>query len=389
MAFSLFKKKNYADTVVTAAKIYTLDDEYPEASAIAVKDGIILAVGSAEDMESYKGPSTETVDLSGKYAVPGFISLGGNCAETVTKGIINVEEKTAEEQEEAPEEIPEEAEVEESTEDAEEDPGAAEPSEEDLRIMYEYNEAISERQKKLQKGFNSKGFTSVLSIETDRRSDIYKDSLMEMYQDGSLSMRYFGSFALTKQADPRILQSYLESCRVACMELGSMINFGNLDILNSSSGEEPNYMTEEYLRACCKLIASHGFCIRFTPSDRQAALTDLDIAGELSETYGKQSFVVQHDMEFSQEDLSAVFSGSAVVYDTESRAWKGAAAEINKLTIEAAHAIGKSRLLGSIENGKAADLAVFDSDPFAAESKEVFDALSASCIIISGKIITL
>ena len=62
-------------------------------------------------------------------------------------------------------------------------------------------------------------------------------------------------------------------------------------------------------------------------------------------------------MEFSQEDLSAVFSGSAVVYDTESRAWKGAAAEINKLTIEAAHAIGKSRLLGSIENGKAADLA--------------------------------
>ena len=85
MAFSLFKKKNYADTVFTAAKIYTLDDEYPEASAIAVKDGSILAVGSAEDMESFKGPSTETVDLSGKYAVPGFISLGGNCAETVTK----------------------------------------------------------------------------------------------------------------------------------------------------------------------------------------------------------------------------------------------------------------------------------------------------------------
>jgi len=392
MAFSLFKKKNFADRIFTAAKIYTLDEEYPEAEAVAVKDGKVLAVGSAEEIEGFSGASTEKIELPGKFILPGFISLAGNCAEVVTKDVLRIEENTENNNEEESDENENEQEgaadgENEASADAGEEP--SEPSEEDLRIMDEYNSALSENQKMLQKAFNSKGFTSVLSIETDRRADIYKDVLIDLYQNEELSIRYFGSFALTKMIDPRILQSYLESRRVACIELGEMINFGNLDILNSSSAEDPNFMPEDYLRSCCKLIASHGFSIRFTPSDRDAALTDIDIAGELSESYGKQAFIVQHDLELEASELSEVFTGSAVVLDKESRSWKGAAEEVARHSFEAAHAIGKGRLLGSIEKGKAADFAVFTEDPFSVSSKEEFDALRASNIIISGIISVL
>jgi predicted amidohydrolase YtcJ len=165
-----------------------------------------------------------------------------------------------------------------------------------------------------------------------------------------------------------------------------MISFNSLDIFNSSVEGSSNYMSEDYLRACSKLVASHGFCIRFTPTDRKAVLAALDIAGELSESYPKQAFSVRHEEEFTDEELSEVYSGNAAVFDSKSKSWEGAAEEINKRTLEAAHAMGKGRLLGSIENGKAADFAVFDKDPFLAATKEEFDALRASKIIIAGNI---
>lgn len=62
-----------ADMVLTNGKIITLDDNLPEAEALAVKDGMVMAVGSSADIQAYVGESTRIVDLEGMLAVPGLI----------------------------------------------------------------------------------------------------------------------------------------------------------------------------------------------------------------------------------------------------------------------------------------------------------------------------
>ncbi|MEM9303522.1 MAG: amidohydrolase [Pseudomonadota bacterium] len=67
-----------ADLVLRNGKVVTVDDANPEASAIAVVDGRIVAVGSDEDIDSLVGDDTEIVDLAGRLAIPGFIEGHGH-----------------------------------------------------------------------------------------------------------------------------------------------------------------------------------------------------------------------------------------------------------------------------------------------------------------------
>jgi hypothetical protein len=67
-----------ADLVLRNGKVVTVDESRPEASAVAVRGGTILAVGSDEEIEAYVGPETEVVDLEGRLAIPGFIEGHGH-----------------------------------------------------------------------------------------------------------------------------------------------------------------------------------------------------------------------------------------------------------------------------------------------------------------------
>jgi len=62
-----------ADLVVTNARILTMDEGNPRAEAMAVKDGRIVAVGSASDIEGLAGPETKRIDAQGNTVLPGFI----------------------------------------------------------------------------------------------------------------------------------------------------------------------------------------------------------------------------------------------------------------------------------------------------------------------------
>ncbi|QGV81424.1 amidohydrolase [Streptomyces ficellus] len=61
-----------ADLVLTGAKVRTLDPARPHATAVAVRDGLIAAVGDASDARDWTGPGTETVDLAGAALTPGL-----------------------------------------------------------------------------------------------------------------------------------------------------------------------------------------------------------------------------------------------------------------------------------------------------------------------------
>ncbi|CAN5161724.1 MAG: amidohydrolase [Gemmatimonadetes bacterium] len=67
-----------ADLVLTGGRIVTVDSARPEAQAIAIAGDRIVAVGSNEEIQAYVGPSTQTINLEGRLAIPGFIEGHGH-----------------------------------------------------------------------------------------------------------------------------------------------------------------------------------------------------------------------------------------------------------------------------------------------------------------------
>ena len=55
MVFGFFGKSAAADLVIVNGHIYTQDPENPWVEAVACKDGIVLALGTAKEMEAFQG----------------------------------------------------------------------------------------------------------------------------------------------------------------------------------------------------------------------------------------------------------------------------------------------------------------------------------------------
>jgi predicted amidohydrolase YtcJ len=89
-----------ADLVLTSGKVYSLNwadpdaegrpspgapfaggEWSPDASAVAIKDRMILALGSDDEMSVFVGEATEVVDLNGATVVPGFVESHGHYPE--------------------------------------------------------------------------------------------------------------------------------------------------------------------------------------------------------------------------------------------------------------------------------------------------------------------
>jgi predicted amidohydrolase YtcJ len=76
--FSCQNDKQVADTILLNGNIYTVDESSPTAEAMAIKDGLILQMGSNSDIEKLKGEKTEVIDLKGHFTMPGFIEGHGH-----------------------------------------------------------------------------------------------------------------------------------------------------------------------------------------------------------------------------------------------------------------------------------------------------------------------
>lgn len=61
-----------ADLAVLSARIHTLDPERPSATALAVRDGLIVAVGDRSTVAPFLGPDTVIVDATGQTVTPGL-----------------------------------------------------------------------------------------------------------------------------------------------------------------------------------------------------------------------------------------------------------------------------------------------------------------------------
>ena len=62
-----------ADLVLTGAEVHTLGEPDATHEAVAVRDGAVVRLGSAWEVELLAGPGTRVLDLDGRVVLPGFI----------------------------------------------------------------------------------------------------------------------------------------------------------------------------------------------------------------------------------------------------------------------------------------------------------------------------
>ncbi len=62
-----------ADRIYRGGVVFTADSEHPSASAIAIRAGRIVYVGVDAGVVAFAGPATTTVDLAGRFLMPGLV----------------------------------------------------------------------------------------------------------------------------------------------------------------------------------------------------------------------------------------------------------------------------------------------------------------------------
>ncbi|HEX5070289.1 MAG TPA: amidohydrolase [Vicinamibacterales bacterium] len=67
-----------ADLVLRGGRIVTLDAQTPEVTALAARNGAIVALGTDAAIAPYVGPATQVIELKGQLAVPGLIEGHGH-----------------------------------------------------------------------------------------------------------------------------------------------------------------------------------------------------------------------------------------------------------------------------------------------------------------------
>lgn len=68
-----FKAETPADVIFQGGTVLTMKADAPRAEAVAIRDGRIVALGTASEISAYKGPDTRIVDLDERTLMPGMI----------------------------------------------------------------------------------------------------------------------------------------------------------------------------------------------------------------------------------------------------------------------------------------------------------------------------
>jgi predicted amidohydrolase YtcJ len=82
-----------ADLVVTGGNIYTVDPAHSTATALAVKNGKLVFVGSDAAAKRWIGPKTKTEQLDGRLVLPGLIDAHLHPLDSVDLDVCNLDSK--------------------------------------------------------------------------------------------------------------------------------------------------------------------------------------------------------------------------------------------------------------------------------------------------------
>lgn len=356
MIFGLFKKEQNADTVFFNGKIYTQDADMPWAEAVACKDGKIIYVGNSQDVESYIGSDTYSVDLEGKYMLPGLINTHSHPALRIfqdsyieipdTKDLEDVMGMISDYIFDNPEEeayfgygfdsrllkgFTQEDASKRLDEISTDKPilllakgegtlwannsainRAKEAAQEDGVMMitlpyflqviapFDYEE-LQNKTIELASEYCSKGFTSIFNAGAPEFMDnIYQDIIVNMIQQDMIKQRCFGSFQVERKMQPEAAIKKLMQKKTTTTELDDHITCNTLKIKLMGDKEidgEPEALRKLLLEAC-----DRGFDVHIDVLDHKSFKECIEVITEIRNSgYRKNLFILACDKEFRKD----------------------------------------------------------------------------------------
>ncbi len=427
MAFGLFRKKEtYADKVFHNAHIYTMDSGLPWAEAVAVADGKVMTVGNFEEMDVIINDDTEVIDLEGKYMMPGFIDIHHSpVMKMLGEGIEDEPEEQEEEEAEtrnifasldhaavyeyaedgeidewgAEDEAADDEETEESPEEDAPEEAEAEAAEEapeldDETEYYVDNSEFTEKAAQALEAMSDHGFTTVLDLRTPQNIESeFTNSLIELYTEGKLNQRFFGSLYINQPVPARLVKEVLNMRRTKCTELGDMIKNEFLYVLLDSG--EDRVFPADALRDILGECADRGFSFYIEAVTKEDLLKAYQAADHIRNKGYRNCIIIASDEDLTDEE-DAELSASGTVYltwrsDVMGRSFfEGNITDIEDaiehLTMESAEMLGMEEKLGSIEKGKYADFAIFSENPLEKRPGEL-SKLYCDMTVVEGEIV--
>ena len=232
-----------------------------------------------------------------------------------------------------------------------------------------------------------KGCTAVFGTPSSSfTGKLYKDLVIDQISCGLLKQRYFGSTVFERMVAPSTVMYMMNRARTECTELDGNMLYDTIVLRTSSDTSSFRYFKPEYMARILEDAADRGFSARVYALDRQAALSALEIMGDVSSRYKKQSFILFTQEVLTEDEMSGLFTGSVVIYPMPRPEEKAGEDGWLQKTAEAARDCGVRHMVGYLEEGMTADLAVFDEDPRSAASplKAYMTVLSGEPVYIRG-----
>jgi len=424
---NIFKSKKKADSIFHNGKIYCGYDFSNIEEALAIKDERIIAIGDFEAMEELMDDETELFDLEGKFVFPGFINTDTDYVnEVFFEQYIHLDEDM--EVQEIMDAIEgmsyyyEEKEVifaQGYGDDVFSDLSAMEvtkmldlisnekpvllvannnmecvynsyakdlilgTAEEEvveiitlpyilnLLIPYDFDQ-VMEKVMRVNEEASEKGFTTVFNSKSPYYFDeVFENALLELYNEGDLRFKYQGSFYANRAFNLKYIKYILGKLRTNCSELSNYIEHDSMFI------EMNNRMSSTWLAEVINYCDEINVNLQINCKNEK----DMEKLEEVlikSKGNERLNVVAVCDTDMNSEFVDVYPSGKTTFKDTE--AW------IKYNTEEAAERLGMQEVIGIIDEGYVADMAIFAENPMEMRLSE-FKKLNASITVVNGKIV--
>lgn len=426
---NIFKSKKKADSIFINGNIYKGYGFNDTVEAVAIKDGLIIALGDYDEMEELVNEDTLTVDLEGKYVLPGFINFNNNSVlETFFEQYIHLDESMSLEEiidsiegmsyyydqrdiifgygysENAFNKLKNEDIIKRLDEISQSKPvllvssnnmecvynsvarniilGTAEeevveiitlPYILNLLIPYDFAE-IMEKLTNINNNAKEKGFTTLCNVKSPYFFDeVFENALLDLYNEGNLNFKYQGSFYINRQYNLKYIKYMIGKLRTNCSELS---NYMEHDILFVDMNK---HMKADWLSEVFKYCEEVKISIQIECS-KEEELNEVISAfdsSKMSET----------------SNLTVIYNGGEVesfvpfktIY-SQRKSFDKTMDLIRDRTETGAEVIGADEILGVIQEGYVADFAIFDECPLEMKPAD-FMKMNTSITVINGEIV--
>ncbi len=237
------------------------------------------------------------------------------------------------------------------------------------------------------------GFTAVFDGPApDFLAANFKSLLLDLYQSGYEVQRYLGALYMERDLRSDFIRAKLQQYRTNANELNGLFCTDCLYL--SVDAQAPSY---ESLVESTFTAAEQGANIVIAAYDEAALIRSCQA---LYENFGDRPrdthISLLHDLDLEklqqesplakEESLSLLTSGGLHLFPLAPDP-ATPEEELHRLTIDAATQLGLEDFLGTLEEGKVADLTLFDIDPLAFEPEGEALLPPAALTIVNGKIV--